>query len=63
LPKPSQEVKEGGVTETALMPGPTDTEFFERAGMEDTRIGQGGKDNAAHVAREGIEAMLADATT
>jgi short-subunit dehydrogenase len=30
-----------GITVTALMPGPTDTEFLERAGMEDTRVGPG----------------------
>src|SRR5690349_4458694 len=33
------------VTVTCLMPGATDTEFFERAGMEDTAIGQGSKDD------------------
>jgi uncharacterized protein len=35
------ELKETGVTITALMPGPTDTEFFERAEMEDTKVGAG----------------------
>lgn len=54
-----QELKDSGVTVTVLMPGPTDTEFFERAGMEDTKIGQGPKDDPADVARDGYEAMMA----
>jgi short-subunit dehydrogenase len=48
-----------GVTVTTLMPGPTETEFFERAGMEDTRLGQMDKDDAADVARDGFEALMA----
>jgi short-subunit dehydrogenase len=40
------------------MPGPTDTEFFERAEMEDTKVGEGEKDDPALVARQGVEAML-----
>jgi short-subunit dehydrogenase len=54
-----QELKETGVTVTALMPGPTDTEFFERADMEDTKLGQANKDDPADVAREGFEALMA----
>jgi short-subunit dehydrogenase len=54
-----QELVDSGVTVTALMPGPTDTEFFERADMEDTKLGQSKKDDPADVARDGIEAMLA----
>ena len=54
-----QELKDTSVTVTALLPGPTDTEFFERAGLQDSKIGSGPKDDAADVAREGIEAMLA----
>ncbi|MGW2144139.1 SDR family NAD(P)-dependent oxidoreductase [Nonomuraea bangladeshensis] len=52
------ELKDTGVTVTALMPGPTDTEFFERAGMEDTRVGSGKKDDPAPVAEQGFEAMM-----
>jgi short-subunit dehydrogenase len=52
------ELKETEVTITALMPGPTDTEFFERAEMEDTKIGSGDKDDPAEVAREGFEALM-----
>ncbi len=44
---------------TALMPGPTDTEFFERAGMQDTKLGTGEKDDPADVARDGFEALMA----
>lgn len=52
------ELKDSGVTVTCLMPGATETEFFERAGMEDTKIGQEEKDDPADVARAGYEAML-----
>lgn len=53
------ELKETGVTVTSLMPGPTETEFFERAGMTDTKVGAGDKDDPADVARHGFEAMMA----
>lgn len=53
------ELKDSGVTVTALQPGPTDTEFFERAGMEDTRVDSSSKDDPADIAREGFEAMMA----
>ena len=52
------ELKDSGVTVTCLMPGATDTEFFERAGMLDTAVGQGKKESAAEVAKIGFEAML-----
>ena len=55
-----QELKDTGVTVTALMPGPTETEFFERADMLDTKLGQlKSKDDPADVAREGYEALMA----
>jgi short-subunit dehydrogenase len=53
------ELKETGVTITALMPGPTETEFFERADMLDTAVGSGEKDDPAEVARQGYEALMA----
>lgn len=53
------ELKDTGVTITALMPGATETNFFHRAGMEDTKLGQSEKDNAAEVAKEGFEALMA----
>ena len=43
---------------TCLMPGPTETRFFERAGMLDTKVGQQEKDDPADVARAGFEAMM-----
>jgi short-subunit dehydrogenase len=53
------ELKETKVTVTSLMPGPTDTEFFERADMLDTKVGAGDKDDPADVARDGFEALMA----
>ena len=38
------ELKDAGITVTALMPGPTETNFAHRARMEDTRLGQLKKD-------------------
>jgi len=56
------EVKDTGVTVTALMPGPTDTEFFERADMLDTPVGRSeAKDDPADVARAGFEALMSGA--
>jgi short-subunit dehydrogenase len=52
------ELKDSGVTVTCLMPGPTDTEFFERAHMTDTEVGAGKKADPADVAKVGFEAML-----
>lgn len=53
------ELKDTGVTVTALMPGPTETGFFERANMLDTRIGASdSKDDPADVARDGFEALM-----
>jgi short-subunit dehydrogenase len=53
------ELKETDVTVTSLMPGPTETEFFERAEMEDTKVGSEEKDDPAEVARQGFEALMA----
>jgi uncharacterized protein len=52
------ELKDTGVTVTSLMPGPTDTEFFERADMLDTKVGSSDKDDPADVARDGFEALM-----
>ena len=52
------ELKDSGVTVTCLMPGATETEFFERADMLDTKVGQGKKDDPADVARTGFKAMM-----
>ena len=53
------ELKDTDVTITSLMPGPTDTEFFERADLMDTAVGQGPKDDPAQVARQGFDALMA----
>ena len=52
------ELKDTGVSVTALQPGATETEFFERAHMENTKVAQSGKDDPADVARKGFEAMM-----
>jgi short-subunit dehydrogenase len=53
------ELKDTGVTVTSLMPGPTETEFFERADMLDTKVGSSDKDDPEDVARDGFEALMA----
>jgi short-subunit dehydrogenase len=52
------ELKDTGVTVTSLMPGPTDTNFFHRAEMDDTRVGASDKDDPAQVAEQAIRALL-----
>ena len=54
-----REVADAGVTVTALMPGPTDTNFFDRAGMQGSKADEGHKDDPADVARDGFEALMA----
>jgi uncharacterized protein len=53
------ELKDTGVTVTALLPGPTDTEFFDRAGMEGTTVDSSAKDDPATVAKDGFDALMA----
>lgn len=52
------DLKDTGVTVTCLMPGATDTEFFERADMTDTQVAQGQKDDPGDVAKMGFDAMM-----
>jgi uncharacterized protein len=52
------ELKDTGITVTCLMPGATETDFFERADMLDTKVGQGKKDDPADVAKTGFKAMM-----
>jgi short-subunit dehydrogenase len=52
------ELKETNITVTCLMPGATETEFFERADMLDTKVGQQEKDDPAKVAKDGFDAMM-----
>ncbi|HEU4603421.1 MAG TPA: SDR family NAD(P)-dependent oxidoreductase [Steroidobacteraceae bacterium] len=54
-----EELKDTGVTVTCLMPGPTDTEFFERADLMDTDVGtDDSKDDPVKVAEVGFKAMM-----
>ncbi len=53
------ELKDTGITITALQPGPTETNFFHRAGMDDTRAGASKKDDPAQVAKQGFDALMA----
>ena len=52
------ELKDTGITVTCLMPGATENEFFERAGMMDTKVGQQAKDDPRDVAQIGFDAMM-----
>jgi len=52
------ELKDAGVTVTCLMPGETETEFFERADMLDTKVGQSSKQDPAEVAKAGYDALM-----
>ena len=53
-----EELKETKISVTCLMPGATETEFFRRAEMMDTKIGTSEKDDAAEVANNGFDAMI-----
>lgn len=54
------ELADTGVTVTALKPGPTETEFFDRAGMQNSKVGASdSKDDAGDVAEQGFEALMA----
>lgn len=53
-----EELKGSGVTISLLMPGPTETAFFERAGLLDTDVGQAKKDDPAVVAKAGFETLM-----
>lgn len=52
------ELKDTNIVITALQPGVTDTNFFHRAGMEDTKLAQSKKSDPADVARQGFEALM-----
>jgi uncharacterized protein len=53
-----EELRDSGVTVTCLMPGATETEFFRRADMMDTKVGTEKKEDAHDVAKAGFDAML-----
>jgi hypothetical protein len=53
------EIKDTGVTLTSLLPGPTETDFFHKAEMENSKMVQGQElANAAAVAKDGYEALM-----
>jgi uncharacterized protein len=52
------ELRDSAITITALMPGPTDTNFFNRAKMTESLMGKGPKDDPAKVARQGFDALM-----
>jgi short-subunit dehydrogenase len=54
------EIADKGVTVTCLMPGATETPFFEKAGMLDTPIGRAQKDDPLEVALTGFSALMSD---
>jgi short-subunit dehydrogenase len=52
-----EELKDTGINVTVLMPGPTETDFFERADMLDTKVGQAKKQSAEEVAAAAFDAL------
>lgn len=54
-----EELKETGVTVTALLPGATATDFFNKADMLDAKpVAEGSLADPAKVARDGYEALM-----
>jgi short-subunit dehydrogenase len=53
-----EELKDTDVSVTCLMPGATETEFFKRADMTDTKVGTEDKMDPAEVAKQGYDAMM-----
>jgi short-subunit dehydrogenase len=54
----ADELRDTDVTVTSLMPGPTQTSFFQRGNMLDTVVGRMPKDDAAEVAKQGYDALM-----
>ena len=54
----SNELKDTGISVTCLMPGATETDFFDRAGMSDTNVATSDKMHASDVAKTGFDAMM-----
>ena len=53
-----EELRDTKISVTCLMPGATESKFFERAGLMDTAIGVAKKDDTAEVAKTGFDAMM-----
>jgi len=56
-----EELKDTNITVTALLPGATDTDFFNKADMQDSKIVQdkSSLSNPADVAQDGFDALMA----
>ena len=52
------EVKDSGITVTALLPGVTDTDFFNKAEMNESKVVQGKMADPADVAKDGFDALM-----
>lgn len=52
------ELKDNGISVTALLPGPTDTNFFQRAGLDGTKVGESHKDDPKVVAEQAFKALM-----
>lgn len=52
------EVKDKGITVTLLLPGATDTDFFNKASMQDSKILDSGLSNPQEVAKDGFQALM-----
>lgn len=55
-----EELRDTGVTVTALLPSQTDTNFFDRAGMEDSKVLETKLADPAKVAKAGFDALMED---
>jgi short-subunit dehydrogenase len=53
-----RELKDSAVTITALQPGATDTDFFNKADMQESKILDTKLSNPAEVAKDGYEALM-----
>lgn len=56
------ELRGTGVTVTSLLPGPTESNWFNRARMDETRLGRATRDDPALVARQGFRGLMAGRT-
>jgi short-subunit dehydrogenase len=52
------ELKDSAVTLTALQPGATDTDFFNKADMQESKILDSGLSDPAKVAKDGYQALM-----
>ncbi|WP_353232311.1 SDR family NAD(P)-dependent oxidoreductase [Pseudomonas helleri] len=55
-----EEVRNAGVTVTALLPSATESDFHQNAGMGSSVIGKSKKNDKTEVARQGFEALMND---